>query len=630
MEYNESTEEDYQVTYLDSATNVVDTVKSTQLKLTTGVGPKLETKISATVGKDDLTNGAEVKAGEVIKYKVEVANTGTETASNVTISASVPENTTYVQAKEEFEYEGASYYKEIADKTQEEQTIEKIEPNETKTIEYEVRVNKNITTPTTITNKGVAKIDDVITESDELTTILNSGDIRVSLKRITDGEVILTKGNHVEYYAFIENISSQAKENVKLKTNISDGFSVEELSLITGSVDEELSNTDNLQSEEIEYSNEIDIGDFQAGEMKVLYYSVTLDKNGALDLSCIVNEGNNSYRSNVWTEKVGYLDAKISMTSNAKKYVKEGDNIEYTIVVKNTGDQEMLGLYVVDTISTSLRINSITVDGEQIEKPKYNELNQEINFASNEEKTIVINTTVKASVNNTTERIISNKAIAEYMGEEIASTEEIIHIVEPVEQNDENSSNSTDASKTSGNKIISGIAWYDANADGKKDENEQTLSGIQVKLLNAETNELVKTASGDELSATTAENGMYILNNIANGKYIVVFNYNTNLYALTKYQVQGIDESKNSNATMNEISINGSTQKIASTDIIQIENNNIADINIGLIQLQNFDLQLDKYISKVIVQNSSGTSTTEYTDAKMAKAEICWRSARIC
>ena len=41
-----------------------------------------------------------------------------------------------------------------------------------------------------------------------------------------------------------------------------------------------------------------------------------------------------------------------------------------------------------------------------------------------------------------------------------------------------------------------------------------------------------------------------------------------------------------------------------------------------MIELKDFDLKLDKTISKVIIQNSSGTNTKEYNDEKMAKAEI--------
>ena len=37
---------------------------------------------------------------------------------------------------------------------------------------------------------------------------------------------------------------------------------------------------------------------------------------------------------------------------------------------------------------------------------------------------------------------------------------------------------------------------------------------------------------------------------------------------------------------------------------------------------ERFDLRLDKYISKVIVENSAGTSTKSYEDTKLAKVEI--------
>ena len=46
------------------------------------------------------------------------------------------------------------------------------------------------------------------------------------------------------------------------------------------------------------------------------------------------------------------------------------------------------------------------------------------------------------------------------------------------------------------------------------------------------------------------------------------------------------------------------------------------DINIGLIELKNFNFRLDKYISKILIQNSAGTTVKEYTDATVAKAEL--------
>ena len=42
----------------------------------------------------------------------------------------------------------------------------------------------------------------------------------------------------------------------------------------------------------------------------------------------------------------------------------------------------------------------------------------------------------------------------------------------------------------------------------------------------------------------------------------------------------------------------------------------------GLVKSKEFDLKLDKSISKVIVQNSQGTNTYAYNDVSLAKVEI--------
>ena len=56
--------------------------------------------------------------------------------------------------------------------------------------------------------------------------------------------------------------------------------------------------------------------------------------------------------------------------------------------------------------------------------------------------------------------------------------------------------------------------------------------------------------------------------------------------------------------------------------MISIDNENISDINIGLIELQNFDLKLDKYVSRILVQNSAGTTVREYNNTTTAKIEL--------
>ena len=252
LEYNENASQDYQVNYVDATTNSGNTVKATQVKLTTGVGPKLKANIKAKVGNDELKDKAEVKAGEVIKYTLEVSNVGTETVNNATISGSVPEGTTYVEPKDNYEYTGASYYKEVTDKKAYEGTIETIEVGKTITKEYEIRVNKDITDGKVITNKCTTKYNDVTTESEELSSTLKSGDIRVTVKRITDRNQELFNGSTVKYVSIIENMSSENKENIKLKTSTNSNVDIENLSLSTGTFDsnKEISDDEILDADE--------------------------------------------------------------------------------------------------------------------------------------------------------------------------------------------------------------------------------------------------------------------------------------------------------------------------------------------------------------------------------------------
>ena len=71
-------------------------------------------------------------------------------------------------------------------------------------------------------------------------------------------------------------------------------------------------------------------------------------------------------------------------------------------------------------------------------------------------------------------------------------------------------------------KTITGKAWFDDNVNGQKDDEEKVLSNVKVKLLNVQTNNLVKDEDGKVLETTTNENGIYILDKIGNGKYIVI------------------------------------------------------------------------------------------------------------
>ncbi len=655
LEYNQKAKQDYKVTYDNNVTNTSNEIKATEIVLETGVGPNLETKIIASVSGNNLENNSTVKNGEVIRYKVEVSNIGSEDVTNVKVQGNVPEGTTLVEPEDHFEYTGSSYYKELEDKVFE-NTIDSIKVGESKSLEYEVRVNSDAQEGTTLVNKSTITYGDTIKESTEDILVTSEGNIRVTVKRVTDRSIDLYETGVVQYFTIVENISDETQENVNVVTNLPSYLTVNRCNLITNMpkeevtdedlneeyngnletpTEEEINNIEPIQSESIEYQNEINIGTLEPGENKVISYDMQINKLENVPeivFSAVAKVGENEYRSNIITDNVKKADISASMTSNIEdNYIKAGDILEYTINIKNNGTEDINNISVKDEIPNSLTVNKVTFDDEEIEELKDNN-NIEIilNMSASSESVIKIETVVNYSQGRLEAEPITNVATVELFGKEIAKTAEITHIIEaneeggtgenPEDPDDNNDVDDNDVA--TGTSIITGIAFIDENSNGQKDDNEELLSGVKVRLYNTETNNLVKQENGDVLEATTNENGVYVLDHIGNGKYIVIFDYNNETYTLTKYKVEGVSEDINSDAMMKELTINGQNQNVASTDIIEITDENISNINVGYVKVQKFDLKLEKFVSKIVIQDSSGSTVIEYGDETLARAEL--------
>jgi len=644
LEYNQKAKMGYQVKYTDSFTKVENNVVATDIEMLTGIGPKAEVKLSTTNNK--------VRNGEVIQYKIEVSNTGTEDITNVVVKGIVPEGTVMVEPEENFEYTGASYYKEL-DKTIYEETIETLKVGEVVTKQYEVRVKNEVTEGTILSNNAEINYAGLTKQSDEVKLTTEKGNIRVSVKRITDRTIDLYSAGAVQYFAIVENISEDKQENVKVKTNSPKILEVDRLTLITGMEKEdgkvypvdttleqiqEIIETDvvaskNVETQILQYQEEINIGDLEAGEIKVLSYDMSINKlkndNDKIDFSVIVKNGQEEYNSNVYQDTVKDVEVEISMTASTEgQYIKTGDLVEYIILVKNKTSVDITGLLMKDSVPSQLSIEKITKNGEELQKTDGNNLEIPLTLEENSTNTIKILTIVNHSEDRDTAEPITNIACVEMFGEKIATTTEVSHIIQANEKDEtisdkEETNNDIDNNDIAkGTSTISGIAWYDENRNGQKEQGEKLLSNIKVKLLNTETNNFVKQEDGKVLEITTNENGIYVLDKIGNGQYIVVFEYDKSLYTLTKYKAEGISEVENSNAINNELIIENTKKEVASTDILDINNNNISNINIGLTKLTNFDFKLDKYVSKILIQDTNGTTVREYNDETMAKVEL--------
>ena len=161
---------------------------------------------------------------------------------------------------------------------------------------------------------------------------------------------------------------------------------------------------------------------------------------------------------------------------------------------------------------------------------------------------------------------------------------------------------------------ISGVAWNDANGDGERQDSEELLSGISVMLV-----DMVDSNNVKDVVSTT--NGNYSFDDLEQGNYIVVFNYDTDRYALTKYKASGVSNDVNSDAMEQEITLDGKRVDVGLTDEI-ILNRNVSNIDIGLMERGGYDFKLDKYITDISVTTVAGTKQYSYDNTKLGRIEI--------
>ena len=150
-----------------------------------------------------------------------------------------------------------------------------------------------------------------------------------------------------------------------------------------------------------------------------------------------------------------------------------------------------------------------------------------------------------------------------------------------------------------------GKVWNDVNKNNAKDSNEEGIDKIQVTLY--EGNAKIKSTVTDSL-------GKYRFTEVPAGNYTVVFNYDGKEYKAAQYKLAHVAESANSDAIESE-------EGIAVTDTISIRNSDI-ELNLGLQDRDEFDLAVNKYITKAIITTKGKEKIEEYDSLDLAKLEI--------
>lgn len=665
LKHNLSAETGYTVSYRNEATNTNKNVKATTVEFNTGKSATIEQKLVATVGNEEIKNGDAVKTGEIIKYTLTVANTGNEDATGVNIVGNIPEGTNFIEYNKNIKLPDdpvpesePEMFVEEKDRKQVKFENQTIKAKTQQTFEYMVKVNttenKNSESKISVTTNNKTN-DSIITHK------LEASDIQaIMLKSDSIYGEPLKAGYSYRYIMKIKNTSNKEKKDIKVNVNTN--------KLMTFKVAEYEKDNESIKKNE----NTFTINSIKPNEeiniMIMCSIEQPTEKFSETELYAVISDGNNTYKTNTINESATAIQVEAKITSKstnkAEGYLKIGDKVQYTINIKNIGKVNADDLRIADNFSNLLNLESVKVDDKEVKyeleqsndgADNYSIITIETSLDSDETKNVTITAVVDEIAKSDNIVKINNSAII-FNEVKIAETNEVTYLVENAgdnmnednepdkEENDDDKEE--DSAKTDGKKqdnngstnkgenketketySISGTAWKDANENGSRDKGEELVADIEVKLLNVETKQYIKDASGKDLIAKTNSEGLYTFTKVPEGKYIAIFEFDSAKYMLTTYKAKEIENDRNSDVILNTIMLDGKQMQLATTDTLNV-NNSIANIDIGLIDAKVFDLELEKYITKIVVTNNQGTNTYEYKDATLAKADIAAKNLK--
>ena len=622
------------------------------------INSDLKMELTAKVGGKTIKNGDTIRAGEIIVYTAKITNTGSTDKTGISIETTIPENTTLIERNPKYPKERFYSDHEINEEINDNYFIEKtdrilkneninIKSKESIEIKYLVKANNNIIQDTAI--EFTTKVKDNNEEKIlKLENSIGKSNLLIELIPITrTGEEEIKTGYGYIYKINIKNISNEVQKNVKVTINKNDLIDIANI--------EYLLDDNYIIVEKDEPTFVIDSINPNSTVYMEIDAKIKPDTNNLKNAEMFVTATDNNntiYHSNQLIEPVGGVKIEATLTqrsgNNVSGYVKNGDSITYEIKLKNVGVEDTKDLKIKDRLSEYVDIKSVLINGnnckyiegtEREEDIYYKIATIESNLNAGEELTIKINCIVKNDIEESGTLNIINKAfITDTI--KVAETEQKVFSLKNVppkndsDENEKNNEQNSDSDNNNGNDTnnlnkptISGVVWNDSNKNGSRDKNEELLQGIKVYAINTKTNKIAQNKSGNKIFNTTNTKGEYTLNDLENGEYIIVFEYDNKTYFTTEYKKEGVSEDRNSDALKASKIIEGTEKDVAITDSLKIEANNY-NIDLGLVESQNEKLQIKKTIDNIIVTNKEGTKKYNFNNTNLAKVEIASKSLR--
>lgn len=603
--------------------------ESAVIGIKTEAGPQLSAEISANIDT--------VKEGQVVKMTATVKNTGNQTANNVRVKIPVPHYMMFV------EYRQNSNFVTLQDETITKE-IGNIEPNEGRKVTYYLRVEDSAIKDYTSSDEDAVSPDfpkdvehslEILTDdlknpipSSTYTMKIYDGSIKIDMIPSIADDAVLKNGDQIKFTISLFNILNLEEiNNTVAKIELPKALEYTSAS-IKNLLDDKESITDGITFEEATNTLTFNLGTLERAKYILLETKVVDDTGNIRMLVTAKGDGTEENYSNVFEHNVEPVNLKVSELTSTPKYVKERENITYKFSVTNAGNSKATNIRIVDQIPegiSEVKAN-YTYDGDTatVSKIEDGKLTIEINWLDPKETTKVEIIATADYLSDKNDKEIRNKILIQSDSMEDIETNEVVNYIEYNSEINHPGEGSDAPGQAENRYRITGTAWIDSNQDGKRDDEEETVSGVQVYLLNQKQNSIVQDVdTNEEKVTTTSENGRYEFTNLVPGQYVVVFVYDSSRYSLTEYQVEGVDTSLNSDAIDINITLDGERRLAAITDTIEITDENARDIDIGMYEAEKFDLRLDKYISKVTLSTPTiGTRVDEHNNLQVAQVEV--------
>ena len=616
---DESSYQMYKVYYNNKTEEA--TIGETKIAGTLGIltekSPELEVTLSSNVEQN-----AEVTEGQIVKFFVKVKNVGKEEIKNVVLNIPVPNGTIYTK----YNYSDQLYVN--SEKELEQISLGNIAVNEEIKTNYELKMLQgnlgNVINKVNVTAQNLQKEID----SNEYALTKTEGKLELTLSVPREQNVALNKGNIL--YATLILEPKQELTNTQVTINIPNGIKINE----TSYTDKEGNSQNYVQVQ----NNTItaNIPKLTANYMESMKFNLEIDTYlGGQDFNLVAEAVSNESKeqiSNILNYHVGAPQFEITQTSSSERYLKEAKEITYEFIIKNVGDSDANDAIFEDALPQGLTFKKLEYTNKGKTTTTTSTLNNTAKarwtkFEKGASETVKVTAQADLLEESKQDKTVENVGTITAQGIEKQTSNNITTILEYNQElyKDSNNNNNGNNQITdqSAECKITGTAWLDENRNGQREETEKLLSGIEVMLFKRESSEIVKDISdGTEKTTRTSENGTYEFTNLSKGNYIIVFAYDTGKYGLTEYQKQNISQSYNSDAVSMLVILNGKQTYAGVTNTIKITNENIRDIDIGLYEENKFDLKLDKYISKITVNNpKSNTKIYNVNNSKLEKVE---------